>query len=207
MSIVGNASDPHMVAVLRAAIAIFSHLAAEYPRDTGVLTGLGDSYLLAGTYLRSSEPFTARQDFRLAITEYDRVDALGDERDAAPGVARALIGLGEPARAAGLLSPLARSAGFPGQLLELLITADEAAHDFGCGRDCGATSRPTRDRRLPRWRRPDPGAASELGRFAGRCVAPVVFRGRPADAADGGAVRARRRGRIGAGLVVHPRVP
>ena len=124
-------ADPGVVAALRAAKATFSHLADEYPRDTGVLTGLGDSYLRAGTYLRSSEPFTARQDFRSAITEYNRASALGDERDAAPGVARALIGLGEPAAAARLLSPLARSSGFPGQYLELLITADEAAHDFG----------------------------------------------------------------------------
>ena len=124
-------ADPDVVAALRAANATFSHLAAEYPRDTGVLTGLGDSYLRAGTYLRSSEPFTARQDFRSAITEYNRASALGDERDAAPGVARALIGLGEPAAAARLLSPLARSSAFPGQFLELLITADEAAHDFG----------------------------------------------------------------------------
>ncbi len=124
-------ADPDAVAALHAANATFSHLAAEYPRDTGVLTGLGDSYLRAGTYLRSSEPFTARQDFGLAITEYNRAAALGDERDAAPGVARALIGLGEPAAAARLLSPLARSSGFPGQLIELLITADEAAHDFG----------------------------------------------------------------------------
>jgi cellulose synthase operon protein C len=124
-------ADPDVVAELRAANATFSHLAAEYPRDAGVLTGLGDSYLRAGTYLRSSEPFTARQDLRSAITEYNRASALGDNPDAAPGVARALIGLGEPDAAARLLSPLARSSGFPGQLLELLITADEAAHDFG----------------------------------------------------------------------------
>ena len=124
-------ADPDVVAALRAANATFSHLAAEYPRDTGVLTGLGDSYLRTGTYLRSSEPFTARQDFSLAITQYNRASALGGERDAAPGVARALIGLGEPTAAARLLSPLARSSAFPGQLLELLITADEAAHDFG----------------------------------------------------------------------------
>ena len=124
-------ADPHVVAALRAANTIFSHLAAEYPRDTGVLTGLGDSFLRDGTDLRSSEPFTARQDFRSAIAEYNRASALGDERDAAPGVARALIGLGAPAAAALLLAPLARSSGDPGQLLELLIEAYEAAHDFG----------------------------------------------------------------------------
>jgi cellulose synthase operon protein C len=124
-------AEPDMLAELRAAKATFSRLAATYPRDTGVLTGLGDSYLRTGTYLRSSEPFTARQYFRLAIAEYNRASALGDARDAAPGVARALIGLGDPARAAQVLAPLARSSSFPGQFLELLIAADEAAHDFG----------------------------------------------------------------------------
>jgi Flp pilus assembly protein TadD len=124
-------ANPTVVAALRAANTTFSHLAAEYPRDPGVLTGLGDSYLRAGTYLRSSKPFTARQDFRSAITQYNRASALGDERDAAPGVARALIGLGEPATAARMLTPLARSSSHPGQFLELLIAADEAAHDFG----------------------------------------------------------------------------
>ncbi|MGO9219758.1 MAG: hypothetical protein ACLP5E_18645 [Streptosporangiaceae bacterium] len=121
---------PYAVAALRAANATFSHLAAEYPRDTGVLTGLGDSFLRTGTYLRSSEPFTARQDFRSAIAAYNRASALGGEGAAAPGVARALIGLGEPAAAARLLLPRAHSSPFPGQLLELLIMADEAAHHF-----------------------------------------------------------------------------
>lgn len=149
-------ADPRVVAALRAANATFGSLAAEYPRDAGVLTGLGDSNLRAGTYLRSSEPFTARQDFRSAITAYNRASALGDERDAAPGVARALIGLGEPSAAARLLSPLARSGHFPGQLLELLIMADEAAHDFGPAAaaaqrlaQLGSTSYPGSDALIP----------------------------------------------------------
>lgn len=123
-------ADPAVVATLQGAHATFSQLAAEYPRDPGVLTGLGDSYLRAGTYLMSSEPFTAQLDFRSAIAAYNRASALGDARDAAPGVARALIGLGQPTAAARLLAPLARSSGEPGELLELLIEADEASHDF-----------------------------------------------------------------------------
>ena len=127
--ILGSAT--YVATALPAATATFNRLAAQHPRDTSVLTALGESYLRAGTYLRSSEPFTARQDFRSAITEYNRASALGNEHDAAPGVARALIGLGEPTAAARMLSSLARSSAFPGQLLELLITADEAARDFG----------------------------------------------------------------------------
>jgi tetratricopeptide (TPR) repeat protein len=123
-------ADPTVLGALHGAHATFSQLAAEYPRDPGVLTGLGDSYLRAGTYLMSSEPFTAQLDFRSAIAAYDRASALGDARDAAAGVARALIGLDQPTAAARLLAPLARSSSEPGELLELLIEADEASHDF-----------------------------------------------------------------------------
>jgi tetratricopeptide (TPR) repeat protein len=123
--------DVHAVAVLQSAIATFRRLAAEYPDDTGVLTGLGDAYLRAGTHLRSSEPFTARQDFTSAIVEYNRTSALGDARDAALGLARALVGLGEPKEAVRVLRPFATASASPGPLLEMLITADEAAHEFG----------------------------------------------------------------------------
>jgi tetratricopeptide (TPR) repeat protein len=115
---------------LHSAIAAFRHLAAAYPGDTGVLTGLGDAYLRAGTHLRLTQPFTARQDLRSAMEVYHRVSALGDARDAAPGLARALIALGEPAEAAQVLRPLTRASAFPGPSLEMLIAADEAVHDF-----------------------------------------------------------------------------
>jgi pSer/pThr/pTyr-binding forkhead associated (FHA) protein/tetratricopeptide (TPR) repeat protein len=157
--------DAEVVAGLQASGTTFSHLAAEYPHDAGVLTGLGDSYLRTGTYLRSSEPFTAREDFRSAIAAYNRASALGGERDAAPGVARALVGLGEPAAAARLLSPLAASSPFTGQLLELLVTADEAAHDFrqaatGAQRlgQLGSASYPDGDALIPV---PGPGFGSD----------------------------------------------
>lgn len=122
---------PAALTVLRTAIATFRRWAAKYPNDTGVLTGLGDAYLRAGTQLRSSQPFTARQDLRSAITAYNRASALGGNRDAAPGLARALIGLGEPAKAARVLQPFARDSTSPGPLLELLVAADEAGHEFG----------------------------------------------------------------------------
>ena len=123
--------DVKTISVLQSAIATFRRLAAEHPDDAGVLTGLGDGYLRAGTHLRFSQPFTARRDFTSAIVEYNRASALGDKRDAAPGLARALIGLGEPAQAARVLRPFARASTSPGPLLEMLITADEAAHGFG----------------------------------------------------------------------------
>ena len=131
MWIFGASTGARAQAALQSAIATFRRLAAAYPEDTGVLTGLGDAYLRAGTHLRSSEPFTARQDFRAAMAVYDRASALGDARDAAPGLARALIGLGEPVEAARVLEPFARASAFPGPFLELIIEADEAAQDFG----------------------------------------------------------------------------
>jgi tetratricopeptide (TPR) repeat protein len=116
---------------LHTALATFTGLAAGYPRDTGALTGLGDAYLRAGTLLMPSEPFTARKDFQSAVTAYDRAVAAGGARNAAPGLARALIGLGEPAEAIRVLTPFATASAYPGPWLEILIAADEAAHDFG----------------------------------------------------------------------------
>ena len=120
-----------MLTTVQSTFATFRRLAAAYPDDTGVLTGLGDAYLRAGTRLRSTEPFTARQDLRSALAQYTRASALGGVRDAAPGLARTLIAMGAPGEAARLLRPFARASAFPGPWLEMLITADEAAHDFG----------------------------------------------------------------------------
>jgi tetratricopeptide (TPR) repeat protein len=61
---------------------------------------------------------------------YRRASALGAARGAAPGLARALIALGEPTVAAQVLWPFTRASAFPGPSLEMLIAADEAAHDF-----------------------------------------------------------------------------
>jgi hypothetical protein len=120
-----------MLAALQSAIVTFRRLTVAYPDDTAVLTGLGDAYLRAGALLRSTEPFTAKLDFRSAMEEYNRAWALGDALDAAPGLARVLIGLGEPAKAASLVQPFTHASAFPGPWLELLIAADETAHNFG----------------------------------------------------------------------------
>jgi len=121
---------PETVASVRKATRTFARLAVRYPEDAGIIAGLADSYLRAGTHLLASKPFTARQDFRSAVDHYNRVSALGYPRDAAIGISRALIGLGEPADAARLLQQYAQSGSVPGPLLELLITATESAHDF-----------------------------------------------------------------------------
>jgi Tfp pilus assembly protein PilF len=118
------------VASIRKATTTFTQLAADYPDDAGVIAGLADSYLRAGTHLLLSKPFVARQDLRSAVDRYNRVSALGDPGDAAVGAGRALIGLGEPADAARLLQRYAQSRSVAGPLLELLIIANEAAHDF-----------------------------------------------------------------------------
>ncbi len=121
---------PYPIAPLQKAVAVFEALQASYPADVGMLTGLGDAFLREGTHLRYSEPFAARQDFDSAIGEYDRAAQLGDGRDAVSGLARALVGLGEPAEAAGLVRRALTASTFPGPLLEDLVAAEEAAHDF-----------------------------------------------------------------------------
>jgi len=60
------------LSALRSAITTFRRLAAAYPGDPGVLTGLGDAYLRAGTHLRFTESFTARKDLRLAMAAHSR---------------------------------------------------------------------------------------------------------------------------------------
>ena len=207
LSVSATYVDAQAIAVLRGAIATFRRLAAEYPRDTGVLTGLGDGYLRAGTHLRSSEPFTARQDFRKAIAAYNRASALGGERDAAPGVARALIGLGEPAEAARVLQPFTRASASPGPLFEVVIAADEAAHDFGAAetaaRRLGQLGTPAYPQGaalfpVPTWHSVD---SLDDASF------PLSFGADRLAILGGDIDRAGRRWRLGAGSVVHSRVP
>ena len=115
---------------LAAAIATFQDLTRRFPRDTAAVTGLGDAYLRAGLRLLYSQPFTARQDLRVAVAQYNRAAALGAAHDADLGRARALVGLGESQRAVGIVAPLVASSPRPGGALEVLLAADEGARDF-----------------------------------------------------------------------------
>ena len=119
-------------------------------------------------------------------------------------MARALIGLGEPAAAARLLSPLARSSGYPGQLLELLITADEAAHNFGPAvtaaqrlGQLGSASYPDGDALIPV---PLSGSVDSLD----DATLPLSFGAGRLTPLTAELISPGRRGRIGAGPVVHP---
>lgn len=110
--------------------ATFSELERDYPASAAAITGAADAQLRSGVWLADSEPFTARNDFRAAEQGYERATALGTRKDSAAGLARALIGLGEPAQAEKILRPLLAASRTPGALLELLIVADENAHNF-----------------------------------------------------------------------------
>ena len=115
---------------LAAAITTFQALTERFPRDTAAVTGLGDAYLRAGLRLLYSEPFTARHDLRLAMAQYNRAAVLGAGHDADLGRARALVGLGESKRAVPIASQIVATSPRPGSALEVLLAADEGAHDF-----------------------------------------------------------------------------
>ena len=121
--------DPEMPTA--EAVAAMQLLVEGHPTDVAALTGLGDAYLSAAMSLDGNPPFTARRYFRQAVAAYNRAVDHGGRLDAAAGLGRALIGLGEPARAIELLTPLAESDATPGPVLEVLIAAQEGARRFG----------------------------------------------------------------------------
>ncbi|MGY1669730.1 tetratricopeptide repeat protein [Geodermatophilus sp. SYSU D00710] len=112
------------------AVATMQRLVDRHPTDVAALTGLGDAYLAAAMSLDGGPPFTARRYFRQAVAAYNRAVDHGGHRDAAAGLGRALIGLGEPERAIELFTPLAGSDPTPGPVLEALIAAQEKAGRF-----------------------------------------------------------------------------
>ncbi|MEV6302972.1 hypothetical protein AB0M02_26390 [Actinoplanes sp. NPDC051861] len=106
------------------AAAAFDRLAREFPGSVPALTGVADGHLREGMRLISAKPFTARSHLRIAESHYLAARDL-DPSAAVPGLAATLIALGEPDRAASLVRNAAA-----GPLLELLTTAQEAAHRF-----------------------------------------------------------------------------
>lgn len=109
--------------------ATFEHLSERFPDDAWVRSGLGDSYLRSGLRLLSSEPFTARDYLRRAVAQYNRSAELGDPLGADLGRARALVGLGQSEQAVKLATRAVESSR-PGAALEVLLNAQQAAHDM-----------------------------------------------------------------------------
>jgi Tfp pilus assembly protein PilF len=129
-----NRAGDETEAVLAASITTFEGLAERFPNDTRVRTGLGDAYLGAGLRLLTIAPFTARNDLKLAIQQYNRAAELGNPRDVDLGRARAFIGLGDPKRAVELATRATDSAR-PGVAMEVLLIAQQAAHDMAAAED------------------------------------------------------------------------
>ena len=114
-----------------------------FPGSAAAITGVADAQLRAGLRLVESQPFTARHALRTAAAGYLKARSI-EADGAVAGLARTLIGLGEPARAAELVRGLIAGHASPGLLLELLTTAEEAAHEFG--RAESSTARQLADR-------------------------------------------------------------
>ncbi|NTY60900.1 tetratricopeptide repeat protein [Mycolicibacterium sphagni] len=129
-----NRADDETKAALATSLTTFEGLAERFPNDTWVRTGLGDAYLRAGLRLLTIAPFTARNDLTLAMQQYNRAAELGNPRDADLGRARAFIGLGDPKRAIEFATRATDSAR-PGVALEVLLIAQQAAHDMAAAED------------------------------------------------------------------------
>ena len=123
-------SDDESGAILTAIISTFRDLTQRFPRDAAAVTGLGDAYLRVGLRLLYSQPFTARHDLRLAVAQYNRAAELGAVHDADLGRARALVSLGESQRAVPIATEIVSDSPRPGGALEVLLAAEEGAHDF-----------------------------------------------------------------------------
>ncbi|MCW2628966.1 MAG: Tetratricopeptide 4 [Mycobacterium sp.] len=128
-------SDDPSHATDMAPIVTFQALSGRFPQDTSVVTGLGDAYLQAGLTLLHNQPFTARQDLRLAVAQYNRAAELGDAHDADLGRAHALIGLGESKRAVPIATQVVANSPRPGAALKVLLAAYQGAGDFASAED------------------------------------------------------------------------
>ncbi|WP_132217269.1 hypothetical protein [Kribbella steppae] len=111
------------------ALATFDTLVEQYPDSPDALAGAADAHVREGERIAARQPFAARHQFRLAFQLYGRASSGSGSAEIEAGLARALLGLGEPSAAAHLLRHATATA-TPGFRMELLIHAEEAAHDF-----------------------------------------------------------------------------
>jgi tetratricopeptide (TPR) repeat protein len=121
--------DPVPVDAQERADDLFEGLLVEFPQAVGVLAGWADNRLRVAVRTAAAQPFTARHAFEEAGAGYRRAGIPSDGDDYLPGRARALLGLGEAAAAAELMADAA-GAQFPGVHLQVLLHAQEDAHEF-----------------------------------------------------------------------------
>jgi tetratricopeptide (TPR) repeat protein len=126
----GLFGDPVPADAQQQALATFARLEERLPGSAASIAGAADVHLRTGIRLAESQPFTARHALRTAAAGYRKAYSMGAD-EAAIGLARALVGLGEPARAAALLRDWIAAHAPSGPLLELLTIAEESAHEFG----------------------------------------------------------------------------
>jgi len=110
--------------------ATLASLVERYPESADAWRGFGDVRLRAGLRTVEDQPFTARNALQTAVAYYRHADELSGSTESAPGLARALIGLGEPEKAASVLDGEIERSLAPGPQLEILTQAQEEAHDF-----------------------------------------------------------------------------
>jgi tetratricopeptide (TPR) repeat protein len=113
------------------AISTFAALREQFPRSVEAWTGAADVHLRMGLYLLTRQPFAARAELRQALQLYRQASMLERADAARIGEARALLALGDASQAAEILRhELDMSTPTSGPTLELVISAEEAAHDF-----------------------------------------------------------------------------
>ncbi|MBA2955888.1 tetratricopeptide repeat protein [Nocardioides sp. CGMCC 1.13656] len=119
-----------------AAKATFDELVERFPRSATVLSGAGDARVREGERIAGERPFTAREEFQAAAAYYRDALELSPTAEISAGLARALVGLGEPGKAVEVLQDAA-AATTPGFRMELLTAAQEWAHDFTGAQETG----------------------------------------------------------------------
>ena len=123
-----SSGDPLPDDAQERATRTFDDLVAAFPDSAAARLGQADAQLRSGFRLASRQPFTARMQLRAAATTYRQLLNQG-VGDAAPGLASALLAIGQAKEAASVIG--ARVDGWtPASSLGLLLKAQEAAHDF-----------------------------------------------------------------------------